>query len=867
MIIPFCLKETYGVERSREPVTIGVPISRGLMQASSHAAIKDPTGSTLPAQITPLALWPDKTYKWILLDCQLSVDAGTEDKYLLVFDQGELDSSQSIVIIDEENWHVNTGPTSFTFNLTPGSALISCYQSDSREIGTFDFILNVNNSKNEKCNLQINSINTELRGPLRSVIKVQGIYSQGARKLAAFLIRVHFFAGKSFVKIESTLHNQNPAKHQGGLWDLGDCGSLLIKRFTCVFQFNHPKSRSIYAQTDLGSQLTHIPGNSFSIYQGSSGGANWKSLNHIDSEGQVSLPFCGYQSFLDGQPHKIGKRSTPLFYLGEGSIGASCFFPHFWQNFPKSLAAEDNCLKIGLFPDYADGQHELQGGEQKTHVFYMDVSSTHDTLNWLYAPLTPLLLFEWYKETETIPYLCNKQSKSEIINRLTLGVVEGKNSFFQRREIIDEYGWRNFGDVYADHEAVGYKGPPPLISHYNNQYDLIYGLIRLYIQKSSSPCRQLFDDLARHVIDIDIYRTTGDRAEFNGGLFWHTDHYLDASTSTHRTVSKSHLQFVDPKYCGGGPGLEHNYTSGLMNYYYLTGNHQAKETVILLADWVRNVNNLPDTLLGFIYDIKRKTPIWKQVLKGEQIRSDRFPFSRSSGNSINTLLDAFTLSNNNKYLFSAETIIAECIHPLDDIQSRDLLNAELHWSYNVCLQAIGKYLDLKIELQEIDNMYGYAQKSLIHYAEWMADNEYLYLDKSENLEYPNETWPTQDLRKSCVLYLASKHSEGPQKKEFAQKAAFFFEFAIEQLNQFETKTLVRPLALLMQNSWMHDYFQQHPTVSAPLSDKNFTSHPNEFWNKSNILKYCLRNLLKITRNTSLQQEKHWLKCRKNQHVQ
>jgi hypothetical protein len=303
-----------------------------------------------------------------------------------------------------------------------------------------------------------------------------------------------------------------------------------------------------------------------------------------------------------------------------------------------------------------------------------------------------------------------------------------------------------------------------------------------------------------------------------------------------------------------------------MHYYFLTGNKQAKETVILLADWVRNVISLPDTLLGFIYDIKRKLPVWKQVLKGEQFRANKFPFSRASGNSINALLDAFSLTNNKKYLLSAETIIAECIHPLDDIQTRDLLNAEINWSYNVCLQAIGKYLDLKIELQEIDHMYGYAQKSLLHYAKWMAENEYLYLDKSTDLEYPNETWPTQDLRKCCVLYLASKHSEGIQKKDFAQKAAFFFDSAITQFNQFETKTLTRPIALLMQNSFMHDYFQLHPTESAPLSDPNITTHPDEFWCKRAILKYFLKNLFKVIKNTSLKQEKHWLKCRKNKHI-
>ena len=53
--------------------------------------------------------------------------------------------------------------------------------------------------------------------------------------------------------------------------------------------------------------------------------------------------------------------------------------------------------------------------------------------------------------------------------------MDGPNSFFSRREIIDEYGWRHYGEVYADHENAYYSGVKPLVSHYNNQYDLVAG--------------------------------------------------------------------------------------------------------------------------------------------------------------------------------------------------------------------------------------------------------------------------------------------------------------------------------------------------------------------------------------------------------
>ena len=51
--------------------------------------------------------------------------------------------------------------------------------------------------------------------------------------------------------------------------------------------------------------------------------------------------------------------------------------------------------------------------------------------------------------------------------------------------------------------------------------------------------RVLMDDLARHVADIDIYHTVEDKAAYNGGLFWHTCHYVDAGTSTHRSYPRA----------------------------------------------------------------------------------------------------------------------------------------------------------------------------------------------------------------------------------------------------------------------------------------------------------------------------------------
>ena len=144
--------------------------------------------------------------------------------------------------------------------------------------------------------------------------------------------------------------------------------------------------------------------------------------------------------------------------------------------------------------------------------------------------------------------------------------------FLAKRERFDEYGWRHFGDLPGDHESAFQPPDRPFVSHYNNQYDAVAGFATHFLATGDARWWRLMDDLARHVADIDIYHTREDKAAYNGGLFWHTQHYLDAGTSTHRTYPRG--------AAGGGPSAEHNYAAGLMLHYFLTGDPASREAAI-----------------------------------------------------------------------------------------------------------------------------------------------------------------------------------------------------------------------------------------------------------------------------------------------
>ena len=604
------------------------------------------------------------------------------------------------------------------------------------------------------------------------------------------------------------------------------------------------------------------------IYQDSSGGENWRSSNHINRSGKVPLRFKGYQVWEGEQLITQGLRASPLVYIGDGNIGISSAIQKFWQNFPKAFQIDGKRIKMGLFPEFFRDLHELQGGERKTHTVFLDFNGRPEALNWIQNPLIPVIPPEWYSRTKALSYLSiNSKYNDYLYETLIETAIRGKNNFFHRREVIDEYGWRNFGDIYADHEAVGHTANAPLISHYNNQYDLIYSFLRQYVSKSDLSWYELANDLTQHVVDIDIYHTDQDRDEYSGGMFWHTNHYLDAATCTHRSVSREHLKFMDPRFCGGGPALEHNYTTGLLFHFFMTGNIPSKEALLSLTDWVIRVVDSPYTLLGTLYDFKKKFPVWAKVISGIKVRLDRYPFSRESGNSINTLLDAFCLTGNHLYLRKTEEIIIGGVHPKDDIESRDLLNAEFNWSYTVFLQAIGKYLDIKLEIGETDEMYSYAKDSLLHYAEWMLENEYPYLEKPEILEYPNETWSAAELKKSIIFSYAAKYSNSGLRESFREKARFFYNHSIHELNTFEMKNLTRPIALLLQNGDMYQGINEKLSEIAPEVRREYDIRdPETFLSVSLILKQIIKEMMNTLKRSSVKKEINWLKTRFRQYI-
>jgi hypothetical protein len=240
-----------------------------------------------------------------------------------------------------------------------------------------------------------------------------------------------------------------------------------------------------------------------------------------------------------------------------------------------------------------------------------------------------------------------------------------------------------------------------------------------------------------------------------------------------------------------------------MLHHFLTGSERSRAAVIQLAKWVIDMDDGRKSRFRWI---DRRETGYASVTRSPDFHGP----GRGAANSINALLDAHRLTGEPRYLAKAEALVERCVHPDDDPAAIDPLDIENRWSYTIFFQVLGKYLEHRAERGLFDAKYQYAQAAIRRWAMWIHLHERPYLDAPERLEYPNETWAAQDIRKAAVLEYAARHcSDDRARAALMARADGFVDYAISYLMQARRGRLTRPLVLLLA------YGFQRPMMTLP----------------------------------------------------
>lgn len=778
--IPFDVVSTGSDKLRQVPMTSGLCVPKGKLFDCGEWAVEGLGGAQFPTQTEVLNRWSDGSVRWLLMHFVAGRILPGRTSCTLVRSKHPL-----VPIISSVRW-------------LEGAIAATVRNAQSEQ--TIRIVPELTVKSGRCLELEITNVRKESSGTVRCVSLIDAHVRN--QPFVTLQFRLEIWPAAGHVKVDTRIRNTRRAQHKGGLWDLGDAGSFSFDGLRLKISLpSKDACSSVQWKAEAGLPVrTANDATGVKIVQFGSGSRNWASFNHIDATGESKVSERGYQAW-SGAGTLRGHRSQPIVSLVGERQTLSVAVPEFWKQFPGSVAASSTRIEVGLFPSYVAGSFELQGGEQKTQRVWISTRSatpTLDHLSWADQQPRCTQSASWIQRCGVVSWLPNSTADSRFADYLNAATT-GAHSLQARRESIDEYGWRNFGDIPADHEQTFYADHNTIVSHYNNQFDLIFGGILNLMTTGDPKWFDLFDPLARHVMDIDIYHTTEDRSVYNGGLFWHTDHYVDARTATHRTYSKhndTHGNY------GGGLSCEHNYTTGLTFYHFLTGSEEARDSVLSLADWVIGMEDGSQTVFSLLDSDCTGMASWT-------LFEDFHGPGRGVGNSINALVDAWTLTRDDKYLHKAEQLIRRVSHPKQNCDELHLIDAEGHWSYTVCMTAMGRYLATKLEAGQLDQHYEYARQSLANYGRWMAVHERPTLSEPDKVEYVTEAWAAQDFRKANALRIAASCCEDADAEiQMRQKADELNDAAWSDLYRFGEQHLTARCLSILMTEGLRDVFHR-----------------------------------------------------------
>ena len=315
---------------------------------------------------------------------------------------------------------------------------------------------------------RIEAVALEDRGPVRATVRIEGRFA-GPRPGCRFVARLCFFAGTGLVRLRLTLHNPQRARHPGGIWDLGDPGSIFFRDLSLELA---PGRRGPAAGRPGRPRPGRRPGRP--------AGDGWRSTRTpaaattgtapttSTGAGRVPCSFRGYRVRAAGREER-GLRASPVVAV-RGPAGRR------GRGDPRVLAAVPQGAG-GRGPDPA-GPALPRAVRRPLRAPGRRAEDAHRLARlrprrrgrrparWTGSTGRPALA----RDARVVRRLRGHPPPGARAGRAD-GPARGAagrrsspapRSFFARREVIDEYGWRNFGEVYADHEAAYYPGPPPV---------------------------------------------------------------------------------------------------------------------------------------------------------------------------------------------------------------------------------------------------------------------------------------------------------------------------------------------------------------------------------------------------------------------
>lgn len=559
------------VSTALRPVTGGVPIAKGAAPKGSHFTLTDQREKPVPCQSGVTAKWPDGSARWVLLDFQSAPRANQKLEYRLCWGGGE-----------ENPLPLNpvAARGGKAFLLDSGSVKIrpaarALFEIDG--IGVVEFV--AVDPEGRACSGEVESAKVETRGPMRSTLVLAGSFRRAdGGRLFGFRTWVSVYAGLSKTLVEPMV--------------LMDAEKGVVQRFR-----------------ELSLRLRP----SVPVVSGCIGGEpGW------DGTGRVRMLQIDDQQYVIEEANRKGFRAPGWAEITTGNVRAAVAVRDFWQQWPKSLEAGPDGVKVGLFPRFEAGAfdhmfdpwykhdylfdgdcYRLRTGQvRRWHVWFDFEGGGSGLAEQANAPLVPAADPAEALRTGVFGEVLPKGADG--MQEYDGWVSSAYDGYVKAIDDSRDYGAMNWGDWFGERRCnwgnEEYDGPrqfmlefarsgEPRFLHtggaaarHNSEVDIIHFVnpdLENYF--TDEVCRSYTN---RSIIDNYPIRPGMNHAHCVGhvGGFHSVEQIRLLYLEIQGTKYGNPYLCLDP-YC-----ISHVFTQGMTWYYFFTGDPWVRETIVRVAD-------------------------------------------------------------------------------------------------------------------------------------------------------------------------------------------------------------------------------------------------------------------------------------------
>jgi len=558
-----------GVVVDSWPITSGVPFPAGALH--KDGSLRLTRGRTaLPLQWEPLALWPDGSVKWALLDFQTGVAKGKSAR--LILSRGRSPSPPERVSVTKRNGEciIKTGPLRIVLSERDFRLFDQVAVRD--DAGRYQMVAA---ASRRSAGLLVRDgrgvshlaahrpvrITCERRGPLRATVAVRGDHvSRSGGRCFSFVLRIHAYAGCDFVKVDHLIVNDNPT----GIFTHFD---------------------EVALELELAGEVRAA---------------------RVGGEGPVKTDAWRLLQ-VDHDHYRLRNRKrarAPGWMSARSQAGCiTAAVRDFWQQWPKSLEMDGNLMRLGLCPTLAPGQYDglepiekwyylfkgrhyrFRSGVAKSHEVWFRFSLQPDAGAAFNAMVqTPLIAAadpRWAAGSGAWGDLAPADERGTAeYDRLARSHFEG---LLRTEEVQGHYGLLNWGDWFGERRY----------NWGNNEYDTGHIVFLQFARTGDARYFHAGRRFARHMADVDVVHAFNADSRREDERIRPYDLPVQVGAVNLHSLGHVGGYYPDSWARRRWPGATcqtdlrnhgHLWNEGMLENYYLTGDRWAREVALQVAD-------------------------------------------------------------------------------------------------------------------------------------------------------------------------------------------------------------------------------------------------------------------------------------------